>query len=153
MYVETPCPRERRLDSGGSTEQVSEIDRLCLLIMRRAISYYSPGTIESPPEIRPLVGVAAVPLATNIKTTGQRPDLASASCNLSPLQQLQNRDIKLSAFMAIRWFSLMVLTINPALSLYGLLHAPFNNKTVAFAWAYYVFSMIGKSWFTQQVSG
>jgi stearoyl-CoA desaturase (delta-9 desaturase) len=44
----------------------------------------------------------------------------------------------------IRWFNVSVLVITPLIALYGLLFVPFDRRTVTFAFAYYVFSMIGR---------
>jgi len=45
----------------------------------------------------------------------------------------------------IRWFNLAVLTITPAIAAYGAWVVKTQRDTVAFAIAYYVFSMLGKN--------
>jgi stearoyl-CoA desaturase (Delta-9 desaturase) len=45
---------------------------------------------------------------------------------------------------AIRWFNLSVLVITPALACYGVMHVDRQIKTLLFAAAYYVFTMLGK---------
>jgi len=44
----------------------------------------------------------------------------------------------------IRWFNLAVLTITPAIAAYGICVVKAQRDTVAFAIAYYVFSMLGE---------
>jgi hypothetical protein len=44
----------------------------------------------------------------------------------------------------IIWFNLLVVTITPILSLYGLLTTRVNYSTVVFCISYYIFNMIGK---------
>jgi len=46
----------------------------------------------------------------------------------------------------IRWFNLAVLTITPAIGAYGVWAVKAQRDTVAFAIAYYVFSMLGKNY-------
>ncbi|KAJ7705420.1 delta 9-fatty acid desaturase protein [Mycena rosella] len=43
----------------------------------------------------------------------------------------------------IRWFNVCILVGTPLIALYGLLFVPFDRRTLVFAFAYYLFSMIG----------
>ncbi|KAF8880548.1 hypothetical protein BD779DRAFT_1612729 [Infundibulicybe gibba] len=43
----------------------------------------------------------------------------------------------------IRWFNLCILTFTPAVACYGLVYIPYWKKTIVFAAAYYIFSMLG----------
>ncbi|KAJ6598464.1 delta 9-fatty acid desaturase protein [Mycena vulgaris] len=43
----------------------------------------------------------------------------------------------------VRWFNVSVLVVTPLIALYGLLFVPLDRRTIMFAAAYYVFSMIG----------
>ncbi|KAJ7267429.1 delta 9-fatty acid desaturase protein [Mycena rebaudengoi] len=43
----------------------------------------------------------------------------------------------------IRWFNVSVLVVTPLIALYGLLFVPLDRRTIAFALAYYLFSMLG----------
>ena len=51
----------------------------------------------------------------------------------------------LQLIQRIRWFNLAVLTITPAIAAYGVCVVKAQRDTVAFAIAYYVFSMLGKN--------
>ncbi|PFH47568.1 hypothetical protein AMATHDRAFT_6624 [Amanita thiersii Skay4041] len=44
----------------------------------------------------------------------------------------------------VRWFNLAVLTITPAIAIYGLLYVPPRRETIIFAVAYYLFTMLGE---------
>lgn len=44
----------------------------------------------------------------------------------------------------VRWFNVAVLTITPAIALYGILYASARRETVLFSAAYYIFTMLGK---------
>lgn len=50
---------------------------------------------------------------------------------------------KLPAITGVRWFNLAILTVTPAIAVYGLVLAPRLRGTVTFAVLYYVFSMLG----------
>ncbi|KAF9465895.1 delta 9-fatty acid desaturase protein [Collybia nuda] len=50
---------------------------------------------------------------------------------------------KLPAITGVRWFNLAILTITPAIAVYGLVLAPRLRGTITFAVLYYVFSMLG----------
>jgi hypothetical protein len=52
---------------------------------------------------------------------------------------------KFPTITGVRWFNLAILTITPAISVYGLVFAPRLRGTVIFAILYYVFSMLGKT--------
>ncbi|KAF8632654.1 hypothetical protein AX17_004787 [Amanita inopinata Kibby_2008] len=43
----------------------------------------------------------------------------------------------------VRWFNLAVLTITPAIGIYGLLYTSLRRETTLFSAVYYVFSMLG----------
>ncbi|KAJ7489365.1 delta 9-fatty acid desaturase protein [Mycena latifolia] len=43
----------------------------------------------------------------------------------------------------VRWFNVSILVGTPLIALYGLLFVPFDRRTIMFAFAYYLFSMIG----------
>ena len=49
-----------------------------------------------------------------------------------------------SLLRRVRWFNLVVLTVTPALALYGLRHTPLRSYTLAWAVLYYVISMLGE---------
>jgi len=48
------------------------------------------------------------------------------------------------AMKGVRWFNVAVLTITPAIALYGILHASVRRETILFSAAYYIFTMLGK---------
>ncbi|KAJ7621244.1 delta 9-fatty acid desaturase protein [Roridomyces roridus] len=56
--------------------------------------------------------------------------MANASLNFPPIE-------------GVRWFNVAVLTLTPLTALYGILVIPFDRRTILFAIAYYLFSMIG----------
>ncbi|KAF7419408.1 hypothetical protein PC9H_001998 [Pleurotus ostreatus] len=43
----------------------------------------------------------------------------------------------------VRWFNVAVLTVTPSIAVWGLLHVPFQARTLLFAAAYYIYSMLG----------
>lgn len=43
----------------------------------------------------------------------------------------------------IVWFNLIVVTVTPIVSIYGLITTTFSGRTFAFCMAYYLFNMIG----------
>lgn len=45
----------------------------------------------------------------------------------------------------VRWFNVAVLTVTPSIAVWGLLHVPFQARTLLFAAAYYIYSMLGTS--------
>ncbi|KNZ75891.1 Acyl-CoA desaturase [Termitomyces sp. J132] len=47
------------------------------------------------------------------------------------------------AIRGVRWFNVAILTITPAIAAYGLWCSPRNYATIMFAFAYYLFSMLG----------
>ncbi|KAF8347549.1 delta 9-fatty acid desaturase protein [Amanita rubescens] len=47
------------------------------------------------------------------------------------------------AMKGVRWFNVAVLTITPAIALYGILHASVRRETILFSAAYYIFTMLG----------
>ena len=49
----------------------------------------------------------------------------------------------------IRWFNVAILVLTPLLALYGLHSVHIRRPTALFAFAYYTFSMLGKSRFYQ----
>ncbi|TEB25093.1 delta 9-fatty acid desaturase protein [Coprinellus micaceus] len=51
-----------------------------------------------------------------------------------------------------RWFNIFILTSTPAVAVYGLFNAPYNQRTFCFAAAYYVFTMLG-NWVDFALSG
>ncbi|KXN86974.1 Acyl-CoA desaturase [Leucoagaricus sp. SymC.cos] len=50
---------------------------------------------------------------------------------------------KFPPVVGIRWFNLTVLTITPAIALYGIMTLPLKKETMIFSVLYYVFSMLG----------
>jgi hypothetical protein len=44
----------------------------------------------------------------------------------------------------VRWFNVAVLVLTPLIAICGLVLVPLERKTVIFACAYYLFSMIGE---------
>ncbi|GLB41031.1 putative stearyl-CoA desaturase that utilizes O(2) and electrons from reduced cytochrome b5 to introduce the first double bond into saturated fatty acyl-CoA substrates [Lyophyllum shimeji] len=50
---------------------------------------------------------------------------------------------QLPVIQGVRWFNLGVLIFTPAIAAYGLWSAPRSRETMIFAFAYYVFSMLG----------
>jgi hypothetical protein len=58
------------------------------------------------------------------------------------LQVVSNR-LKFPPVRRIRWFNLALLATTSALALYGMLYVPRDCRTLMFAVAYYVFSMLG----------
>ena len=55
------------------------------------------------------------------------------------------------AIKGVRWFNVAVLTITPAIGLYGVFHASARRETIIFSAAYFIFTMLGKccsAWFS-----
>jgi stearoyl-CoA desaturase (delta-9 desaturase) len=47
--------------------------------------------------------------------------------------------------IGVRWFNLLVLTITPAIALYGFTNLSLKKETVIFSVLYYIFSMLGEN--------
>lgn len=47
----------------------------------------------------------------------------------------------------VRWFNVAVLTLTPAIAVYGMICVPLQRKTLIFSVLYYIFSMLGRHTF------
>ncbi|KAI0092540.1 delta 9-fatty acid desaturase protein [Irpex rosettiformis] len=84
----------------------------------------------------------------NILSTQAIPRSKSDSCgDVSPgdtISRVAQRSRTLfESIGTVIWFNLVVVSITPLVSLYGLFTTPWHSRTVLFCVAYYVFNMIG----------